>query len=141
MQGGKGTHCTSIPVGRSELLSFKYASVALSRKWNMGVYFLPLMCKVGIKSVWSMIKRISYSQAPYFDLHTTTNASKFWAAFKGRLTVTVLLVESIIAYHWLSLHFMLFFSQTCRRAAYLCIKRKAFISCSTTLSVSGLYIN
>jgi len=54
-----------------------------------------------------MIKRISYSQAPYFDLHTTTNASKFWAAFKGRLTVTVLLVESIIAYHWLSLHFML----------------------------------
>ena len=28
---------------------------------------------------------------------------------KGRLTVTVLLVESIIAYHWLSLHFMLFF--------------------------------
>ena len=48
----------------------------------MGVYFLPLMCKVEIKSVWYMIKRISYSQVPYFDLTTTTNGSKFWAAFK-----------------------------------------------------------
>lgn len=38
----KETHRTSSPVSRSELFLLKYASLSLSRKWNVGPCFLAI---------------------------------------------------------------------------------------------------
>ena len=40
----KETHRTSSPVSRSELFLLKYASLPLSRKWNVGLHILAITC-------------------------------------------------------------------------------------------------